>query len=333
MNIADMIKNAANQIIEPETDALAHVRDFSSMREHLQEAETDYAEAVKTFEDTNPGSRYIMDIASQTNKSGEVLISRALTLATHYQATREDKELANQIIDRITKDASIREKTCSQYYRFMKEANPNARELIAAILKEKQKIMHFLDRCIRTQSVYLRKFEKGEDQKNSKQEQEIRDAAKAERERNCVPEGSHYRPPMPFAPERVPWDQDVPDIPGPYRAFVDIEPEEKVFNVEHQNFELPEDYLSEDGLIDGESVKFDYENHEVTMKYRGGVPVTWPFRQFIDTREVPKPGEWFTEYYLRLQMQEDLREQVGVLQHRPNEGDIPEYEKIPEVRS
>ncbi len=162
MNIADMIKNAADQIIEPDTGALARVRDFSSMREHLQEAENDYAEAVKTFEDTNPGSRYIIDIASQANKSGEVLISRALTLYTHYQATREDKELANQIIDRITKDASIREKTCSQYYRFMKEANPNARELIAAILKEKQKIMHFLDRCIRTQSVYLRKFEKGE---------------------------------------------------------------------------------------------------------------------------------------------------------------------------
>lgn len=44
----------------------------------------------------------------------------------------------NEILDRVTKDTSIREKNCSQYYRFMKDPNPNAKELIAAILKEKQ---------------------------------------------------------------------------------------------------------------------------------------------------------------------------------------------------
>ena len=319
MNISDMIKNTADQIIEPEADALEHIRDFSSLAEHLQEAENDYEEAMKTFRETNPGSRYIMDIAAQTEEAAKALISRALAYFTHYQASQEDKQRANQIIDRVTKDASIREMTCSQYYRFMKEANPGAKELIAAILKEKQKIMHFLDRCIRTQSIYLKKFEKSEDYVDPKAVEEIKSAAKAERERKCVPEGSRFCPPLPFYPERVPLDEFVPEIPGPYLDFVRLEPDQKVFNVEHQNFELPADYLSEDGKLDGDSIKFDYENHKVTMKYVGGEPVTWPFRQFIDPRDVPRPGEWYVEYYQRLDYQDYLKNQVGVLLHYPNE--------------
>ena len=329
MNIADMIKTMAEQIFEPEAGLLDHVRDFSSVRDHLQEAVTDYEEAVKVFNETDPGSRYIMEVVAQANEAGKVLISRALTLFTHCQATTDDKQRANEILDRITKDSSIREKTCSQYYRFMKEANPNAKELIAAILKEKQKVMHFLDRCIRTQTKYLKKFEKGEDGIDPEYEEERRQSAKAERERNCVPAGSHFRPPMPFPPERIDPDKEVPDVPGPYLHFWNLEPDQKVFNVEHQNFELPADYLSEDGLLDGESIKFDYEKQEVTMKYHGGVPVTWPYRQFIDTWDVPRPDEWFSEYHLRLKERLDREKQSGVLVHRLADGEIPEYDKIP----
>ena len=108
MNISDMIKNTADQIIEPEADELEHIRDFSSLAEHLQEAENDYEEAMKTFRETDPGSRYIMDIAAQTEEAAKALISRALAYFTHYQASQEDKQQANQIIDRVTKDASIR---------------------------------------------------------------------------------------------------------------------------------------------------------------------------------------------------------------------------------
>lgn len=329
MNIADMIKTMADQIIEPESGALDHVRDFSSMQEHLREAEADYDEAVKLFNETDPGSRYIMEIIARANEAGRVLISRALTLYTQYQANLDDMQKTNEILDRVTKDTSIREKTCSQYYRFMKEANPNAKELIAAILKEKQKVMNFLDRCVRTQTKYLKKYEKGENGIDPEYEEDCRQSAKAERERKCVPAGSHFRPPMPFPPERIDPDKEVPDVPGPYLAFVKLEPDQKVFNVEHQNFELPADYLSEDGLLDGESIKFDYEKSEVTMKYRGGVPVTWPFKQFIDTRDVPIRGEWFTEYYRRLQDKVDLERESAVLVHKPGEGEIPEYNKIP----
>ena len=105
--------------------------------------------------------------------------------------------------------------------------------------------------------------------------------------------------------------------------------------MEHQNFELPEDYRSEDGTIDGDSIKFDYENHLVTMKYRNGVLVTWKFKQFIDTREVPDPNSWFTEYYLRLwdqanQANRDI--QMGVLQINGNDYEPPEYDKKPDRR-
>ena len=203
MNISDMIKNTADQIIEPEADALEHIRDFSSLAEHLQEAENDYEEAMKTFRETNPGSRYIMDIAAQTEEAAKALISRALAYFTHYQASQEDKQRANQIIDRVTKDASIREMTCSQYYRFMKEANPDAKELIAAILKEKQKIMHFLDRCIRTQSIYLKKFEKSEDYVDPKNANASRKAADSARRCPFIRNGSRWMNSFPKFPAPI----------------------------------------------------------------------------------------------------------------------------------
>lgn len=70
MNIADMIKTMADQIIEPEAGALNHFRDFSSMQEHLQEAEADYDEVVKLFNQTDPGSWHIMEIIAQANEAG-----------------------------------------------------------------------------------------------------------------------------------------------------------------------------------------------------------------------------------------------------------------------
>ena len=329
MNIADMINNTADQIFEPETGALPFVRDFASYQLHLQEAENDYAEAVKTFESTDPGSRYIFDIVNRANEAGYVLIRRALAVYRMSGTTLDDKKYANEIVDRVTKDSSIRELTCSQYYRFMKEANPTAHELIAAILKEKQKVMSFLDRCINTQSYYLKKIEKSQDYVDPIRKGETEAAIQGERERACVPEGSRFCPAIPFPPERIPWDQPVPQLPDPYQRYQNVDPEDKVFNVEHSNFELREDYLSEDGLIDGDSVKFDYENHKVTMKYRGGTPVIWNFRQFIDTKDVPKPGEWFSEYLIRAYQQSIADISPGVLEHRDSDREVPEYNRIP----
>ena len=95
MNISDMIKNTADQIIEPEADALEHIRDFSSLAEHLQEAENDYEEAMKTFRETNPGSRYIMDIAAQTEEAAKALISRALAYWHILPITRHHRKINN----------------------------------------------------------------------------------------------------------------------------------------------------------------------------------------------------------------------------------------------
>lgn len=329
MNIAELIENAAAQVIEPEAGTLCHAADYGSFEERMKEAETDYAEAKQKFESMDAGSRYIMDTAARANEAGRVLLSRALTLYNMVPSSQENKKYALDIIDMVTKDTSKREQTCSQYYRFMKEANPTAEELVSRILKEKQNVMHFLDRCIRTQSVYINKFKNDKDVVDPIQQEEIKAAIKGERERACVPEGSSFKPPMPFPPERTPAGKVVPSIPDPYKRFVNMDPTEKVFNVEHHNFEIPEGYISEDGLIDSESVVFDYENHLVTMKYRGGVPVTWPFKQFIDTREVPRPDEWFSEYMMRLWDKAEAEMQMGVFLHRSSEEEVPDYNKIP----
>ena len=61
---------------------------------------------------------------------------------------------------------------------------------------------------------------------------------------------------------------------------------------------------------------WDYEKHKVAMKYRGGEPVTWDFRQYIGLRDVPKPEDWDIQYNLRLRDQWEADRVQGILQHR-----------------
>ena len=329
VKISEMIQALDDQVFEPDADMLAKSTHYGSFEDRMKEAERDYEDAKKEYDALDGGSRYLVETAVRANEAGRVLMSRALAMYHKCPSSQEEKERVQDILDRLTKDASMREQDVCNYYHFMQEHNPNAKDLLRAILKEKQNVMKFFDRCVRTQSLYIKKFQSDEDYQDPIQKSELHAAIKAEKERRCVPDGSAFRPPMPFPPERIPEDQDVPPFPKVYSEFQEIDPEEKVFNVEHQNFELPEDYKNEDGSIDGDSIKFDYENHLVTMKYRNGVPVTWKFKQFIDTREVPDPNSWFTEYYLRLWDQANRDIQMGVLQRNGNDYEVPEYDKKP----
>ena len=79
-------------------------------------------------------------------------------------------------------------------------------------------------------------------------------------------------------------------------------------------------------------MKYDPVNGKCTIKYRGGVPVTWDYWKAKDLSDVPQPGSWLVEYLRRayLQMLED--EEPGILKHRPEEDEIPPYNVKPIIR-
>ncbi|MBQ6344235.1 MAG: hypothetical protein IJI41_14020, partial [Anaerolineaceae bacterium] len=88
-------------------------------------------------------------------------------------------------------------------------------------------------------------------------------------------------------------------------------------------------YVSPDGLIDDRSITYDLENGKCTMKYRGGVPVTWDFWKAKGTWDAPDPESWTGEYIYRLYQQQETDEQPGVLKHQSYEDEVQDYDKIP----
>ena len=301
------------QVEEPEIFDAAHITDHDSYEERLQEAEQDYNDACEDFLKENPGSEAIMKAAEYVEAAAKILFSRVLVIFKMPNATDEAIEYANALMDRLTKDSCARERTCSQLYRKTREKYPEQKDRIHRLLIEKQKRMKFLDRCMATQAKYIKLQQTGKTGTDPVMKMLTESSRRAARIRSFIPEGGRFCPPRVFPPERIPEGQRVPMPPRPYLRFKGMDPKDLVFNVEHHNFEIPPNYVSEDGTMDSESIVWDYENSTVTMKFRGGEPVTWPFKQYIDLRDVPKPGDWVAEYIIRLNQQQMQKLQGGIL--------------------
>ena len=303
---------------EPEIFAVDHAADFDSYAERLQEAQLDYQEACEAFLKTNPGTDAIMQAAELAEQAAKALYSRVTVIFLMPEASAEDRAYAREILDRLTKDSCIRERTCSRLYRKVREVHSEDTVKIGSLLKEKQKRMKFLDRCMATQAHYLKDRKSTKDAAAEQQEKMIRSSYKAHRMRQQIPHGSRFCPPQIFPHDPIPEGRPVPYPPEPFIRFTELEPEDLVFNAEQSNFEIRPDYISEDGLMDAQSVTWDYEKHKVAMKYRGEEPVIWDFRQYIGLREVPRPEDWDVQYKRRLRVQWEADEQQGIL-HRRNQ--------------
>ena len=248
---------------EPEIFEAAHVTDYDSYADRLREAEDDYREACEEFLKSNPGAETIMDAAALVEQAAKVLYSRVTVIFKMAEAAPEDRQYARQILDMLTKDSCARERTCSQLYRKVRAAHPDQKERLHKLLKEKQKRMKFLDRCMATQAHYLNEKQTAKDVADAEQAERVRKSYKAHRLRQIIPAGGRFCPPRIFPPERIPEGQPVPWPPEVYQRFKKLEPEDLVFNVEQYNFELRPDYVSEDGKMDAESITWDYDNKTV----------------------------------------------------------------------
>ena len=100
-------------------------------------------------------------------------------------------------------------------------------------------------------------------------EAETRASAVAAGIREAVPEGHHYLPARPYPPERIPEEELVPMTPEPFNRVKDMPVSELVYDEELDEFVVPKGYVSEDEMIDDQSVVWHPENHTVACKFRG----------------------------------------------------------------
>ena len=138
-----------------------------------------------------------------------------------------------------------------------------------------------------------------------------------------------YSPGRIIPPHRIPWGERVPYEPDAYELYHRQPVDAYEFDYEEEEPVLKEGYISPDGLIDRDSVKYDRKNRKCTIKYRGGTPVTWDYWKAESTADVPVAGSWVEEYIIRSFHQFMADQAPGILKHQDYEDVIQEYDKIP----
>ena len=143
------------EIFEPDIFGLEHITDFDSYDARLKEALEIYDDVCKTFRGTDPNKRKIMKAAESVEIIAKMLIARVSVIFHMTDATLEKRQEGRDILDRICKDADIRERTCNQYYKAVKDKYPEQTEYVDGLRIEAVDRMNFLNRCMSTQNHYL----------------------------------------------------------------------------------------------------------------------------------------------------------------------------------
>ena len=304
------------EIFEPDIFGLEHIADFDSYDERLKDALADYEAACRAFRAADPNRRLIMKAAEAVEMTAKVLVARVSVIFHMPDATVEKRMEGREILDRICKDANIRERDCSQYYYAVADKYPEQTEYVDGLRIEAVDRMNFLNRCMATQNHYLNDGIKRNDYGQAREESEKRCSAAAARIRSRVPDGHMFLPPRIFPHDPVPEGQPVPTRPEPYIRVAALDVDHKEYDLEHDNFVVKKGYISEDGLIDDQSVVWDYENNKVTIKFRGGEPVVWDFWKPKDTADVLGTDHWCYQYIRRLYWQLEEAEEPGLFRRK-----------------
>lgn len=134
---------------------------------------------------------------------------------------------------------------------------------------------------------------------------------------------------MPYPPDRTPIEDFVLGIPNILRRIEGLALEYKDYDENIDEFVLKKDYVSENGLIDANSMVYHPETEEVEFGYVGGRWFRWKYWKAKNDRDVPEPGCWVVEYYQRLYDQW-LIELDPVVLHTPWGNYRPDYNELPE---
>lgn len=329
-------KNINGDVIRvqtPEDGELAHVTRFGTCRDNVEAAMKIYLADKQAFFLTKIEDRAIEGLNKNWAESSKELCRVAMGFFRMHNASEEDKEYVNGILDKITKDNDLRKQNMQLHCDFLLKKDPQDTELGKQIRKIMLDCIHTLQCFMNCQSQYIGYYEKGTTFESPMQKLEIEGAREAEKIRKAVPEGCTYRPSYIYPKQPVPIGEPVPEWPDPYDRVESIPVEEKVYDKELGEFVLPEGYVSEDGLIDDKTVVWHPETREVEIGYAGGERVVWNYVKHVNTWEVWTPGSWEAEYQIRLYQQLMAKEQLGVLRHRAGDDDeIPYYNRIPDNR-
>ena len=279
---------------------LTHIRSVDDFNRLLENVLTFYLRAKDKYFATDPNSSEIRDAAKKWEKASVALTSRAAALFKLASGDQELRKQALEIMTTCAQESAVREMMIAAYTEQAAAEDPENQTLADEMDRLNLHFMLSTDRAINTQVLYTNRFYNNDNYVDPVQAAETKASYTAAKIREAVPEGHIYLPARPYPPERIPADELVPMTPEPFTRVKKMPVSELVYDEDLDEFVVPEGYISEDGMIDDQSVVWHPENHTVTCKFRGGEPVTWPYWKAADLSDVPKRGSWLVEYYQRL---------------------------------
>ena len=288
---------------KPAVIPAATIKEYGAFEEYYEYTEKIYNEIQTEFLSTDPRDPEILKKEKKCEDAARAMIMMTAALFGRHTGKMENKDKALAMLDQCKKDAGIRAKNIILHKELAeKELHPDPEqreEMQRAVLRS----LIFHTRAYNTQTSCLNRYVNDPNYVTPELAAEKEASKSVAKGMKMIPKGHYFLPARPFPPARIPEGERVPYPPEAYAAWKDLPIEDFYFDTEHDEFALPKGYVSPDGRIDDESVIWDWENNTVTMKFRGGEPVTWPFWKPKDTYDVLKEGDWCAEYYIRLYRQ------------------------------
>ena len=292
------IEGRAALVKKPGAGQTALITDYGTLDHYLGIYEKNYEEKRADFFDSVAEDQDLPDKAKRWESASKTYLSFARTLMKAYGEEDKYYGIAQEIADRVTKESAIRLSNLDLHYELMKKVYPKGDDRLIRLSKKVEDGMNFFSRAIATQTVIIHRVDAmtgGPAGIELKEEEKAGERARALEEK--VTDGHIFLPARPFPALPIPAGRKVQEYPEPYQRYKEIPVEDLIFDEEHDEFIIRPGYVSEDGLIDDESVVWNWEEGTVAIKFRGGEPEIWPFWKPKDETDIPTG--WTAEYLYR----------------------------------
>ena len=313
--ITTSIDGYSTRVKDPGAGKPALVTDYGKLDDYIDMYQKHYEEKRADFFDSTPEDADLPLKAKRWAAISKTFMGLARTLMRAYGEDDKYHEVSVEIADRITKDSGLRLRNLDLHYDLMKKADPNNRTLLDRLSQDVIDGMKFFNRAVATQTVMLTHADRvsgGPAGIEMREEAKAGERARALEEK--VPDGHMFLPARPFPAVEIPEGIHVPEYPEAYKRYKSVDVDDLVYDEEHDEFIIRPGYISEDGLIDDESVVWNWDEGTVAIKFRGGEPEIWPFWKPKDAADIPKG--WVARYLRRKYLDWADCIQNGILKRR-----------------
>ena len=286
------------RVKDPGAGKSALITDYGSLDDYIGIFKKHYEEKRADFFDSTPEDSDLPEKAKRWASVSRTCLRLARTLTMKYGEFDKYHRIALDMSDRIVKESGLMLRNLDLHYDLVKKGLPKGDAKLGRLSKEVEDGMNFFSRAVATQIFLNNRVESvvgGPLELEMEAEAEAGERARALEER--VPRGHMFLPARPFPALEIPEGLRVPEYPEPYKRMKEVPVEDLVYDEEHDEFIIRPGYVSEDGLIDDQSVVWNWDEGTVAIKFRGGEPEIWPFWKPKDAADVPKG--WVARYLRR----------------------------------